>query len=69
MSLEQQIQACESNINYLEQLKRLMVSNEGGLRQSDESQIPELDLNRINKSLDEYYQQIAILKIRQMMGY
>ncbi len=59
MSLDQQIMLYEDRINHLEQMKRTLI-----LQSSDNN-----DLSRINVDLDETYEQIAVLKIRKMMGF
>jgi hypothetical protein len=59
MSLDQQINFYEDRINQLEQMKRTLI-----LQSSDNN-----DLSRINVDLDETYEQIAVLKIRKMMGF
>ena len=60
MSLEQLIQDCEDHINRLEQMKMIRYN---GDHMSDNQ------LSLINKDIEESYQQMAILKIRRMMGY
>ena len=53
MNLEQQIRDCEEKIAMLEEFKRQERGSKGHLDQN----------------LDEQYEQIALLKIRKMMGY
>lgn len=53
MSIDQQIRNCEEKIARLEQNKQNQGHTQG----------------RIEKSLDEQYEQIALLKIRKMMDY
>ena len=60
MSLKQLIQDCEDNINRLEQMKMIRYNGD---------QISDNQLSLINKDIEESYQQMAILKIRRMMGY
>ena len=70
MNLDQQIQACESRISQLEQLKHswhLSTSNDHPSGNAASTGQP--DLEHIEQSLDENYRQIALLKIRRMMGY
>jgi len=69
MSIEQQIQECEEHITQLEQLKRNAAGNQENDYQEMDHQVTDLQINRINKDLGESYQQMAILKIRRMMGY
>lgn len=69
MSIEQQIQACENQITRLEQLKRAATGEYENHFQNIDDQITDVQLSRIKKDLDESYQQMAILKIRRMMGY
>ena len=69
MSIEQQIQACEEHITQLEQLKRNAAGDNVDPFQNIDHQVADVQLNRINKDLDDSYQQMAILKIRRMMGY
>ena len=69
MSIEQQIQACEEHISRLEQLKLNASWDNEDHFQNIDHQITDLQLNKINKDLDESYQQMAILKIRRMMCY
>ncbi len=69
MSIEQQIQACEHQISRLEQLKHTIAGNAESRLQKADDKIIDVQLSRINKDLDESYQQMAILKIRRMMGY
>lgn len=69
MSIEQQIQACENQITRLEQLKRAAAGEHENHFQNIDDQITDVQLSRIKKDLDESYQQMAILKIRRMMGY
>jgi hypothetical protein len=59
MNLDQQIMLYEDRINQLEQMKRTLI-----LQSSDNN-----DLSRVNVDLDETYEQIAVLKIRKMMGF
>ena len=69
MSIEQQIQACEDHITRLEHMKRNMVTSGFNTDQSIDDRIFNLEMSRINKDLDDYYQQVSILKIRYMMGF
>ncbi len=59
MNFDQQIMLYEDRINQLEQMKRTLI-----LQSSDNN-----DLSRVNVDLDETYEQIAVLKIRKMMGF
>ena len=52
-SIEQQIKLCQERITRLEEYKRGSWENR----------------ERIEKDLDRAYQQIALLKIRQMMNF
>lgn len=69
MSLEQQIQIYEDRIMQLEQMRRTLLSQNGNFSGKKDSETSENYLGRINVDLDENYQQIAILKIRKMMGF
>ena len=53
MNIDMQIKDCEEKITRLEEIQRKNIDNPG----------------RVNKVLDEQYEQIALLKIRKMMGY
>jgi len=70
MILDQQIEACEKRISQLQQLK-----HSWQLQSSDHSLPGENasfgyhNLEEVERSLDESYRQIALLKIRRMMGY
>ena len=70
MILDKQIDACEQRISQLQQLKRSwqLQSSEHSIpgdNASDDYQ----NLEQVEKGLDENYKQIALLKIRRMMGY
>ena len=69
MSIDQQIQACEEHITRLEQMRRNVTAGDAQQKEHSDQNILELQLTRINKDLDDSYQQMAILKIRRMMGY
>lgn len=63
MSIEQQIQQCEERITDLENWKRARAMGE-----LEQQQIPPYNGN-LESELDKEYEQIALLKIRRMMGY
>ena len=63
MSIDQQIQQCEEKIANLENWKRANAS--GNL---DQQQMQHYGGN-LDSDLDREYEQIALLKIRRMMGY
>jgi len=63
MSIDQQIQQCEEKIADLENWKRASV-----LGELDQQQIQNYHGN-LERDLDREYEQIALLKIRRMMGY
>ena len=63
MSIDQQIQECEEKITNLENWKRSSVKGE-----SDSQQLQHYEGN-LESDLDREYEQIALLKIRRMMGY
>ena len=69
MSLDQQIKLYEDRINQLEQMKRTLILQDNIQPISDDRNLPEKDMNRINVDLDESYEHVAILKIRRMMGF
>ena len=71
MSIEQQIKACENRISYLEHIKRTThVAESGQVHQKrQESRLSDSNLDKIERDLDDNYQQIALLKIRRMMGF
>jgi hypothetical protein len=53
MNIEQQIKDCEKKIAMLEEFRR-----QGGA-----------DTSRLDRKLNKQYEQIALLRIRKMMGY
>ena len=63
MSIDRQIRQCEEKIAHLEDWKRAIVRDE-----LDQRQILD-DGGKVEKDLDREYEQIALLKIRKMMGY
>lgn len=63
MSIDQQIQQCEEKIADLENWKRTSV-----LGEMDQQQMQNYRGN-LDSDLDKEYEQIALLKIRRMMGY
>jgi hypothetical protein len=70
MNLDQQIQACETRISQLEHLKHSWhLHSSDNMPSRNNSSPDQQDLEHIEKSLDENYRQMALLKIRRMMGY
>jgi hypothetical protein len=69
MSLDQQISLYEDRISQLEQMKRILILQNNIQPESNDSNLHDHDLNRINVDLDESYEYVAILKIRKMMGF
>lgn len=69
MSLDQQIRLYEARINQLEQMKRSLILQKNILLNNNDTILPEEDLTRINVDLDKTYENMAILKIRKMMGF
>jgi len=70
MILDQQIEACEQKISQLEQLKQSwQLNTSDNSLPGDKVSHDCKDLEHVEKSLDENYRQIALLKIRRMMGY
>ena len=63
MSIDQQIQQCEEKIANLENWKRARA-----LGEPDSQQLQHYNGN-LESDLDKEYEQIALLKIRRMMGY
>jgi len=63
MSIDQQIQQCEEKIADLENWKRARAMGEL------EQQQMQLSNGNLESELDKEYEQIALLKIRRMMGY
>ena len=63
MSIDQQIQQCEEKIANLENWKRSMA-----LGELEQQQMQHYNGN-LESDLDKEYEQIALLKIRRMMGY
>ena len=63
MSIDQQIQQCEEKIADLENWKRARAMGEL------EQQQMQFDNGNLESELDKEYEQIALLKIRRMMGY
>jgi hypothetical protein len=63
MSIDQQIEQCEEKIANLENWKR-----SSALGQMDQQQMQTYKGN-LDKDLDKEYEQVALLKIRRMMGY
>ena len=63
MSIEQQIQQCEEKIADLENWKRARAMGEL------EQQQMQFEKGKLESELDKEYEQIALLKIRRMMGY
>lgn len=63
MSIDQQIQQCEEKIATLENWKRA-----SALGEMDRQQMMNYKGN-LDRDLDKEYEQIALLKIRRMMGY
>ncbi len=63
MSIDQQIRQCEEKISNLEDWKREIAMSE-----RDQNQIKDKSGN-VEQDLDREYEQIALLKIRKMMGY
>lgn len=63
MSIDQQIQQCEEKIANLENWKRASV-----LGEVDQQQLHNYNGN-LDSDLDKEYEQVALLKIRRMMGY
>ncbi len=63
MSIDQQIQQCEEKIADLENWKRSMA-----LGEPEQQQMQHYNGN-VESDLDREYEQIALLKIRRMMGY
>jgi len=63
MSIDQQIQQCEEKIADLENWKRA-----SALGELDQQQM-HLYTGNLDSDLDKEYEQIALLKIRRMMGY
>ena len=63
MSIDQQIQLCEEKIADLENWKRARAMGELGQNQM------QFDHGNLESELDKEYEQIALLKIRRMMGY
>ncbi len=63
MSIDQQIQQCEEKISDLENWKRAIA-----LGEVDQQQMQNYNGN-MERDLDKEYEQIALLKIRRMMGY
>ncbi len=63
MSIDQQIQQCEEKIANMENWKRASV-----LSEVDKQQLQNYNGN-LDNDLDKEYEQIALLKIRRMMGY
>jgi len=63
MSIDQQIQQCEEKIANLENWKRA-----SALGQMDQQQMQSYNGN-LDNDLDKEYEQVALLKIRRMMGY
>jgi len=53
MNIDQQIQDCEKKIAILEEFRTT----------------PDADTGQLERNLDEHYEQMALLKIRKMMGY
>ena len=63
MSIDQQIQQCEEKIADLENWKRARAMGE------PEQQQMQFNHGNLESELDKEYEQIALLKIRRMMGY
>ena len=63
MSIDQQIQQCEEKIADLENWKRA-----SALGDMEQQQMQRYTGN-LDSDLDKEYEQIALLKIRRMMGY
>ena len=63
MSIDQQIQQCEEKIADLENWKRARA-----LGDLDQQQMQDYNGN-LESDLDKEYEQVALLKIRRMMGY
>jgi hypothetical protein len=63
MSIDQQIQQCEEKIADLENWKRAKAMGELEQKQSQNYH------GNLESDLDKEYEQIALLKIRRMMGY
>ena len=63
MSIDQQIQQCEEKIANLENWKRARALGEPDQQQMEDYQ------GNLENDLDREYEQIALLKIRRMMGY
>jgi hypothetical protein len=63
MNIDQQIQQCEEKIANLENWKRA-----SALGETDQQQMVNYKGN-LDSDLDREYEQIALLKIRRMMGY
>ena len=63
MSIDQQIQQCEEKIAHLENWKRARALDEVDQQQMQNYQ------GNLDTDLDREYEQIALLKIRRMMGY
>lgn len=63
MSIDQQIQQCEEKIADLENWKRA-----SALGEVDQQQMQGYNGN-LEIDLDKEYEQVALLKIRRMMGY
>jgi hypothetical protein len=63
MSIDQQIQQCEEKIADLENWKRARAMGELGQQQMQHYS------GNLESELDKEYEQIALLKIRRMMGY
>ncbi len=63
MSIDQQIQQCEEKIADLENWKRA-----SALGEMDQQQMQSYNGN-LDGDLDKEYEQVALLKIRRMMGY
>ena len=70
MSLDQQIKIFEEKISQLEQLKHSWQLQSSGHSPSGEIASGDYqELEQVEKSLDDSYKQVALLKIRRMMGY
>ena len=63
MSIDQQIQQCEEKIADMENWKRA-----AAIGDLDQHRVMDFDGN-LERDLDKEYEQVALLKIRRMMGY
>lgn len=75
MEIEKQIRDCECRIDHLEKMKQFRINHPSesghdewpGGKGPTEGEVPGLE--EIERSLEEFYRQVSILKIRKMLGY